>query len=143
MADREYRSGDLRECAGDVRGVDGQPAQRVDQRLHLDTGGQQQFGDGGETAGVGERAVHERDSWRFRVVLGHVRFLFLGGGGMGSAGEEAEQVFVEFLLVRAGQPVRCARVDLEDRVRHDLGGLEGRGTDVQRSSDLSLNPWTS
>ena len=50
---------------------------------------------------------------------------------MGSAGEEAEQVFVEFLLVRAGQPVRCARVDLEDRVRHDLGGLEGRGTDVQ------------
>ena len=51
--------------AGDVGGVDGQSAQRVDQRLDLDAGGQQQLGDGGEASAVGEGAVHEGDGGLF------------------------------------------------------------------------------
>jgi hypothetical protein len=61
MADSEYRPIDLGECAGDIGGVDGQPAQRVDQRLDLHPGGQQQFGDGSEACAVGECAMDQRD----------------------------------------------------------------------------------
>src|SRR3712207_2761204 len=45
------------------------------------------------------------------------------GGRERSGGEEGEQVGVELLLVRPGQPVRGTRVDLVGRVLHDLAGL--------------------
>jgi len=82
MADGEDRTGDLRECAGDVGGVEGDAPQRVHQGLDLDAGGQQQFGDAGEAPGVGECAVDQCDGGRCCVVLGHVSVL-LGAGGLG------------------------------------------------------------
>ena len=43
--------------------------------------------------------------------------------------EKGEQVGVELVLVRPGQAMGCARIDLQDRIRNELGCGVGRCTD--------------
>ena len=48
---------------------------------------------------------------------------------MRSGPDERQQIGVELILVGGSDAVRSARVDLEDRILHQLGRRNGRGAD--------------
>jgi hypothetical protein len=61
VADHKHRPGNLVEEAGHVGGVDGDAAQRIRGRRHLEPGGLQALDDAVPARGVGEGAVDEND----------------------------------------------------------------------------------
>ncbi len=124
VADGEHLARDLRDRAGDVGGVDGQAAQRVDDRADLDARGEQPLGDGGPGAGVGERAVDEDDGGGGVCVrVGHAERLTRATGDRASSGRDdmpprasrsLPPVASEAIQVEAGG--RSVRVSSPDRV---------------------------
>ncbi len=83
---------------------------------------------------IGFNAFPDRMHWHHRLPLGITdRWTFVAEPGdaalprLGS--QEGQQVFVELVLVRAGEAVGRARIDLQGRVLDDLRGEQGRVTD--------------